>query len=309
MSAKGPSILRSRVSDFPRRYSTEDTSVADRYQPLLTLAYERALAYLQTLPERPVRARDAFDELARALGGSLPDGPEDPSAVLDALVNRLDPGLVASPGPRYFGFVTGGSYPEAVAADWLVSAWDQNVGLHVMSPGMSALEACTARWVLDVLGLPEDASVGFVTGAHTANVTALAAARHEMLRRARWDVEAMGLQGAPQLTVIAGEEAHASIHAACRMIGVGSRTLIRVATDAQGRMRPERARVGSLGFVRADDRLRTSRQRQHRRVRPISRNRRAHARPRGLAARGRSLRPLGGCVAAAASSSAGRRRR
>jgi glutamate/tyrosine decarboxylase-like PLP-dependent enzyme len=234
-----PTSFRSRVSDFPRRYSIENTSVADRYQPLLTLAYERALAYLQTLPERPVRARDAFDELARALGGSLPDGPEDPSAVLDALVNRLDPGLVASPGPRYFGFVTGGSYPEAVAADWLVSAWDQNVGLHVMSPGMSALEACTARWVLDVLGLPEDASVGFVTGAHTANVTALAAARHEMLRRARWDVEAMGLQGAPQLTVIAGEEAHASIHAACRMIGVGSRTIIRVATDGQGRMRPD----------------------------------------------------------------------
>jgi glutamate/tyrosine decarboxylase-like PLP-dependent enzyme len=197
------------------------------------------MAFLNSLPDRPVAPRASFEELAVALGGPLPDAAQDPVSIVLDLSARLEPGVAATAGPRYFGFVTGGTYPVALAADWLVSTWDQNAALHVMSPGMSALEACTARWILELLGLPEQASVGFVTGAHTANVTALAAARHEVLRRARWDVEALGLQGAPPLTVIAGEEAHASIHAACRMIGVGSRTIMRVATDAQGRMRPD----------------------------------------------------------------------
>jgi glutamate/tyrosine decarboxylase-like PLP-dependent enzyme len=206
---------------------------------VLAHAHERAMAFLNSLPERPVAPRASFEELAVALGGPLPDARRDPVRVVLDLSARVEPGVAATAGPRYFGFVTGGTYPVALAADWLVSTWDQNAALHVMSPGMSALEACTARWILELLGLPDQASVGFVTGAHTANVTALAAARHEVLRRARWDVEAMGLQGAPPLTVIAGEEAHASIHAACRLIGVGSRTIMRVATDGQGRMRPD----------------------------------------------------------------------
>jgi glutamate/tyrosine decarboxylase-like PLP-dependent enzyme len=212
--------------------------VPDRYRLLLARAHERAVAFLQSLPDRPVSAGAAFHDLLRELGGPVPDGPGDPLEALDSLATRLEPGLVASPGPRYFGFVTGGSCPEAVAADWLVSAWDQNTSLHVMSPAMSALEVCTARWILELLGLPLESSVGFVTGAHAANVTALAAARHEVLRRATWDVEALGLQGSPQVTVIAGEEAHASIGAACRLIGLGSRTILRVATDSHGRMRP-----------------------------------------------------------------------
>jgi glutamate/tyrosine decarboxylase-like PLP-dependent enzyme len=206
---------------------------------LLTHAHEQALTFLGSLPDRPVAPRASFDELIASLGGALPPEPQDELSVLLDLVARLEPGITTTAGPRYFGFVTGGSYPIAVAADWLVSTWDQNVALHIMSPAMSALEVCTARWILDLLGLPEQASVGFVTGAHMANVTALAAARHEVLRRAGWDVESLGLQGAPALTVVAGEEAHSSIHAACRMIGVGSRTIIRVATDEQGRMRPD----------------------------------------------------------------------
>ena len=125
-----------------------------------------------------------------------------------------------------------------MAADWLVSAWDQNAGLHVMSPAISALETITGRWILDLLGLPAHASVGFVTGAHTANVTALAAARHEVLMRAGWDVSARGLNGGPPLTVIAGAEAHASIPAACRLIGIGSETIVYVDSDDQGRMIP-----------------------------------------------------------------------
>jgi glutamate/tyrosine decarboxylase-like PLP-dependent enzyme len=209
------------------------------YEPLLSRAHERALEYLRALPDHQVGARAGFAGLAATLGGALPDAPQDPIHVIDELVHGVEPGLVASAGPRYFGFVTGGSHPVTVAADWLVSAWDQNTALHIMSPAASALEVCAGRWILDVLGLPEHASIGFVTGAHTANVTALAAARHEVLRRARWDVEALGLQGAPPLNVIAGEDAHASIPAACRMIGVGSRTIMRVATDDQGRMRPD----------------------------------------------------------------------
>ncbi|MGQ0735552.1 MAG: pyridoxal phosphate-dependent decarboxylase family protein, partial [Acidobacteriota bacterium] len=206
------------------------------YDRLLTRAHDLARAYLHSLPERFVNARVPASSIAERLGGPLPDASEDPLDVLEALAAGVEPGLVATAGPRYFGFVTGGSLPVAVAADWLVSAWDQNVGLHVMSPAIAALEDITAAWILDLLGLPPTASVGFVTGAHMANVTALAAARHEVLRRAGWDVEAGGLQGAPRVAVLAGDQAHASIGAACRMIGLGASTIQRIASDDQGRM-------------------------------------------------------------------------
>jgi glutamate/tyrosine decarboxylase-like PLP-dependent enzyme len=153
-------------------------------------------------------------------------------------------GTVASAGPRYYGFVTGGSFPVAMATDWLAGAWDQNAGLNVMSPVAGAVEAIAADWLLEILELPRSAGVGFVTGAHMANVTALAAARHQVLRQAGWDVEADGLQGAPPVTVFAGAEAHASIGAACRLIGLGARTIVRVPSDAQGRMVPESLSAG-----------------------------------------------------------------
>ncbi len=205
----------------------------------LKRAYEIAREYLDRLPDRHVNARESWTELQRALGGPLPETPHDPVAVIEALAANADAGLVATAGPRYFGFVTGGSVPAAVAADWLVSAWDQNVGLNVMSPAMAAIEDTAAAWLLDLFTLPKSASVGFVTGAHMANVTALAAARHEVLRRAGWDVEARGLQGAPRVHVIASVEAHTSIGAACRMVGLGADTVTRVAADDQGRMRPD----------------------------------------------------------------------
>jgi glutamate/tyrosine decarboxylase-like PLP-dependent enzyme len=188
------------------------------------------------LPERPVNARADHAALAAALGGALPDEPQDPATVIQELASHVEPGIVASAGPRYFGFVTGGSFPAATAADWLVSAWDQNVALNVMSPAMAAIEDAAAGWLLDLLALPRTASVGFVTGAHTANVTALAAARHEVLRRAGWDVEARGLRGAPVVHVVAGREAHTSIGAASRLVGLGSETIRKVEADSQGRM-------------------------------------------------------------------------
>ena len=165
---------------------------------LLAHAHERAMAFLNSLPDRPVAPRASFEELVAALGGPLPEASQDPVSIVLDLSARLEPGVAATAGPRYFGFVTGGSYPVALAADWLVSTWDQNAALHIMSPGMSALEACTARWILDVLGLPEQASVGFVTGAHTANVTALAAARHEYFVAPDGTSNRSGCRGRPR---------------------------------------------------------------------------------------------------------------
>jgi glutamate/tyrosine decarboxylase-like PLP-dependent enzyme len=209
------------------------------YDPLLSRTRELANAFLDTIDSRPVNARATFADLAGALGGAIPDDPQDPVAVINGLAAAAEPGLIASTGPRYFGFVTGGSLPAALAADWLASTWDQNAGLHILSPAMSAIEETAAGWVLDLLGLPRTASVGFVTGATMANMTTLAAARHEVLRRVGWDVEALGLQGAPRVTVVAGADAHASIRSACRLIGLGASTIVSVAADGQGRMRPD----------------------------------------------------------------------
>jgi glutamate/tyrosine decarboxylase-like PLP-dependent enzyme len=206
------------------------------YDALLARATDHARAFLNTLPDRPVAARTPDPSIADA--ATLAD-PAHPLEILDSLARLMEDGAVATPGPRYFGFVTGGSYPVAVAADWLVSAWDQNAGLHVMSPAIAHLEDVTAAWLLDLFGLPLDASVGFVTGATMANVTGMAAARHEVLRRAGWDVEADGLQAAPRLRVIVGAGAHASIDTAARLLGFGTSNLVRVAADAQGRMLPE----------------------------------------------------------------------
>lgn len=179
-----------------------------------------------------------FHDLVAALGGPLQREPMDPLTVITELVALADAGLVATPGPRYFGFVTGGSLPAAVAADWLTTAWDQNAGLNILSPASAAIEHVAATWLLDVLGLPATSSVGFVTGATMANTVALAAARHEVLRRAGWDVEARGLQGAPRVHVIAGAEAHASIRSATRMLGLGASTILYADADDQGRMTP-----------------------------------------------------------------------
>jgi glutamate/tyrosine decarboxylase-like PLP-dependent enzyme len=135
--------------------------------------------------------------------------------------------------------VTGGAVPASVAADWLASTWDQNCGLYVMSPAVAVLEDVVAAWLLELLGLPSTASVGYVTGCHMANFTCLLAARHEVLRRTGWDVERDGLQRAPRLTVIVGDEVHVSTVGALRMLGIGTGELIRVAVDDQGRIRPE----------------------------------------------------------------------
>lgn len=214
-----------------------DRNASPDYASLLQRTRELALSYLGTLPDRLVRAQVAAEVLIPRLGGPLPQEPSDPASVIEGLAREADPGLIANAGPRYFGFVIGGSFPVALAADWLTSTWDQNAGLHAASPAVSAIEEVTRRWLLELFDLPREASIGFVTAAHLANVTALAAARHEVLRGAGWDVEARGLQGAPVIAVIAGGEAHSSIPAACRLLGLGASTIVRVPHEGQGRMR------------------------------------------------------------------------
>ena len=205
----------------------------------LDLAAAAARAYAASRDDRPVWPTTTLAELRQALGGPLPEASSDPATIIEQLIRAADPGIVTTTGGRYFGFVTGGALPATVAAEWLNASWDQNAGLYVMSPAMAVVEEVAGRWLLDVLQLPANASVGFVTGAHMANFTALAAARHELLRRAGWDVEADGLRRAPRLRVIAGDEAHVSVAGALRYLGVGAREVVRVAADDQGRMRAD----------------------------------------------------------------------
>jgi glutamate/tyrosine decarboxylase-like PLP-dependent enzyme len=205
----------------------------------LRAAVERATAFLATLDERPVAARADASAVRGSLGGPLPELGEDPASVIDALAAGAEPGLVATAGPRHFGFVIGGAVPAALAADWLVSAWDQNAAHHSLSPAAAAIEEITSAWTLELFGLPDTASVGFVTGGQGANTTCLAAARHAVLAGAGWDVERDGLIGAPAVRVLCGEQAHATIYTSLRLLGLGSETAIRISADGQGRMDPD----------------------------------------------------------------------
>jgi glutamate/tyrosine decarboxylase-like PLP-dependent enzyme len=208
------------------------------------LARTAALAgrYLDSLGERKVAATSTPESLRAAFGAPLGEAGRPPAEVLEALVAAAEGGLIASAGPRYFGFVIGGSLPAALAADWMASAWDQDAGLYACGPAAAVVEEVAAAWVLDLLGLPPAASVGFVTGGQMANFTGLAAGRHAVLERAGWDVEEDGLAGAPPVHVVIGDEAHVTILMALRLLGLGSRRAIRVPADGQGRLRPEALR-------------------------------------------------------------------
>jgi glutamate/tyrosine decarboxylase-like PLP-dependent enzyme len=207
--------------------------------PLLDRIADLARGFLDSLPHRPVGARADLGSLRSAFGGTLPAAGAEPAAVIEHLAAAADPGLVASAGPRYFGFVIGGSLPAALAADWLAAAWDQDAGLYACGPAAAVVEEVAAAWLLDLFALPPTASVGFVTGGQMANFTGLAAGRHAVLQRAGWDVEEDGLTGAPAVNVVVGDEAHVTILTSLRMLGLGSRRVVRVAADGQGRMRAD----------------------------------------------------------------------
>jgi glutamate/tyrosine decarboxylase-like PLP-dependent enzyme len=203
---------------------------------VLTRAARHAQDYLAGVGERPVRPEADAAALRKILGGTIPDAGDPPVAVIDRLAEAGRVGSVATQGPRFFGFVVGGSLPAATAADWLVSAWDQNAGIYVLSPVVSVVEEVALEWIRDLIGLPSHWSGGFVTGCQMANFTGLVTARHQVLRDAGWDVEARGLNGAPPVDVIVGDEAHYTIFNALRLSGLGGATARRVPTDSQGRM-------------------------------------------------------------------------
>ena len=209
------------------------------HRAVLETAHVIAAKYLDEVASRHVGGKATPESLKVTLGGALPRAGVDPVSVLKDLASHADPGVVASAGPRYFGFVTGGAMPVTVAADWVASAWDQNTCLYVMSPAAATIEDIVSSWVLELLDLPRAASVGFVTGCHMANFTCLAAARHEVLRRAGWNVEAHGLQRAPRIRVIAGGEVHVSAVGALRYIGFGTDEIELIPADDQGRMRTD----------------------------------------------------------------------
>src|SRR3954465_8358098 len=177
---------------------------------VLTRAAALASDYLATLPARAFARSGDLAALRASMGGPLPDQPSDPVEVIESLAAAADPGVVATAGPRFFGFVIGGSLPAAVGADWLTAAWDQNAAFYITSPAAAVAEEVAAGWLVELLGLPAGTSVGFASGATMANFTALAAARHAVLARAGWDVERFGLQGAPPVTVVTHAGSHAT---------------------------------------------------------------------------------------------------
>ena len=199
-------------------------------------AFRRAVAYRETLADRPVAPVRGYQEMREAFTAPLPEAGTDGRAVIRELAETGDPGLMQMGHPRFFGWVLGGSHPVGVAADWLAAAWGQNTGYHSPTPTAAAVEAVAADWLLDIFDLPREASVGFVTGATVGNVVALAAARGQTLRDHGWDPDADGLFGAPEIHVFIGADAHASVFSALQYIGLGHNRVIRIATDAQGRM-------------------------------------------------------------------------
>jgi glutamate/tyrosine decarboxylase-like PLP-dependent enzyme len=204
------------------------------YDAALVRAAERARAWLESLADRDIPPSATAEEVAAVLGGPLPDGPTAPAEVVDLLARGVEPGLMAMGSGRFYGWVIGGTLPAALAADWLVSTWDQNTVLRWATPGTAGAEAVAAGWLLDLLGLPARSDVGFVTGGMMANFTGLAAARDRVLADHGWNVSERGLIGAPPVRVLVGEERHATIDLALRYLGLGAP--IPVATDAQGRI-------------------------------------------------------------------------
>lgn len=199
----------------------------------LDQAVAHTRAWLDSLDRRSVPPGATVEEVTRALG-ALPDGPGPVAATVDLLATACEPGLTAMPSGRFFGFVIGGTHPAGLAADWLTSAWDQNAALRTVTPAHTAVDDVAGTWLLDLLGLPEESAVGFVTGATMSNFTCLAAARDDVLRRAGWDQQRDGLAGAPPIRVLVGRERHDTIDLAMRYLGLG--TPEPVAADLEGRI-------------------------------------------------------------------------
>jgi glutamate/tyrosine decarboxylase-like PLP-dependent enzyme len=211
---------------------------------VLARAAELGAAYVRSVPERPVAPQASVEELRATLDRPLPDGPVEPLEVIETLARDVEPGLTQMGSGRYFGFVIGGALPTALAADWLTSAWDQNAGLALPTPAATVVEEVAGRWLKELLGIPAHASFALVTGCQMAHATALAAARHHVLREAGWDVEADGLAGSPPIRVLAGAKRHGTLGRALRFIGLGTGCVREIPADGQGRMDVDALRAG-----------------------------------------------------------------
>ncbi len=209
-------------------------------RPLYENAAQRAIRYLEDVGERAVAPSAAAVARLAELEGPLPAARTTPERILELLDEYIAPATMAMAGPRFFGFVIGGALPATVAANWLATAWDQNSGLYLSTPGVSRLEEIALRWMVELFGFPAETGAGFVTGATMANFTALAAARNRVFQRAGWNVEADGLIGAPPITVVVGEEAHPTVLKSLGLLGLGRSRVKCVPVDAQGRMRADR---------------------------------------------------------------------
>jgi glutamate/tyrosine decarboxylase-like PLP-dependent enzyme len=210
----------------------------DETGDVLRVAHVRALAFRDSLGARAPRPTISAAEMLQRFDGPLPEFGESGASVIDALAEAADPGLMAMPGSRFFGWIIGASHPVGVAADWLTSAWGQNAGNYTAAPAAAMAEKAAGAWLLELFDLPRDSSIGFVTGATMANFTCLAAARSAQYAKHGWDVEADGLIGGPRLHVFVGDEAHATVFSALRYLGLGADRAHRVASDSEGRMEP-----------------------------------------------------------------------
>ena len=208
----------------------------DGYDRALVAAARHATTWLQSVPDRPVGPRLPAHDLLGAFGGPLPTQGMPAEEVVELLARTAEPGLMAMPSGRFFGWVIGGTLPAALASDWLVSAWDQNAGLRYATPAMAAIEESAGTWLLELLGLPAGSDVGFVTGATMANFTGMAAARWRLLADAGWDLDRDGLSGAPRLRCFVGRERHDTVDLGLRYLGLGKPTVVEV--DGQGRLIP-----------------------------------------------------------------------
>lgn len=220
--------------------SSGSAATSELEQDLLRAVAERAARYRRALPSVPVTPTATPESLRATLDCPTPESGSDARAVIDGMADTIEAGgLMGMNSGRFFGFVIGGALPAALAADWLVSTWDQNTGLFSPTPATSIVEEIAGRWVVELLGLPSGSSFAFVTGGQMANTTALAAARHHVLAQRGWDVEGDGLTGAPAVRLVVGDEVHVTIPRAARLLGLGTRSLVHVAVDHNGAMRPD----------------------------------------------------------------------
>ncbi|MES2096398.1 MAG: pyridoxal-dependent decarboxylase [Pseudomonadota bacterium] len=204
----------------------------------MTRAADAAIAYRRDIATAETTPVASYADILAAFAGPTPETGGDADAIIAELIERATPGIRASTGPRFYGWVIGNSHPTGVAADWLTAAWGQNAANIAAAPAASAVEAVAAEWLLDLLALPSEASIGFVTGATVANFVCLAAARSEVLRRVGWDVEGDGMFGAPPINVLIGADAHATVFSGLKYLGLGTKRVVTVATDDAGRMLP-----------------------------------------------------------------------